>query len=310
MKEEAIILKLHGYNKLNSMNQLSIIIVTYNSYKLIFDCLNSIFKFNDIEDRLEVIIVDNGSSDQARMFYDVSKTFGTKVKLIDSGGNLGYGRGNNIGISHTSADVVVVMNPDVRIVEPIFSKLYDSFTDLSIGLIGVSFVDGSSPYYFKPEYRRIYNQLFFRFYCKRNRFDAIKMYMSGSFLAFRRKAFYEAGTFDENIFMYSEEADISNRILASGYKVVWRPEFYVQHLPHSIDFNKTLQDYGTRSFLYYCKKYNINVNTAYKREIFVLKIKYLISCMIGSKQKRISFKNRLEYEMETFKKISNENLSN
>ena len=52
--------------------QLSIIIVTYNSEKLIFECLDSIYKYNDIGDSLEVIIVDNCSNDQEKVFEKVS----------------------------------------------------------------------------------------------------------------------------------------------------------------------------------------------------------------------------------------------
>ena len=102
---------------------ISFVIVTYNSHSLIIDCLESIFKYNDIGENLEVIVVDNSSSEQDKMFSDISNRYGERVTLIDSGKNGGYGFGNNIGISRSHSDIVIVMNPDVRFVRPILDRI-------------------------------------------------------------------------------------------------------------------------------------------------------------------------------------------
>ena len=62
--------------------KLSIVIVTYNSEQLIYDCLNSIYKYNDLDDALEVIVVDNDSSNQKGLIENLSKSYHENLILI------------------------------------------------------------------------------------------------------------------------------------------------------------------------------------------------------------------------------------
>ena len=55
------------------MKKLSVIIVTYNSVRHIYDCLESVFQFNDLGNELEVIVVDNHSEQQEEMFGGLRK---------------------------------------------------------------------------------------------------------------------------------------------------------------------------------------------------------------------------------------------
>lgn len=262
------------------MKKISVIIVTYNSLKFIGDCLSSIFKYNDIGEFLEVIIVDNHSDDQLDLFEYVKRRFGDKVTLIDSGDNCGYGKGNNIGIRRAKGEVVVVMNPDVRLVDSIFANILSQIKESNVGMLGVDFVDGSCPYYFKRDYTTVFRELFFRYYQNRRKFDSKKMFLSGSFLVFKRDIFFKAGSFDENIFMYSEEADISNRISLLGFNIIWCPNIRVLHLAHGRSFNKKLDRIRLESGLYYEKKYGLNSEKIYKTTLKVLTIKIIISRLI------------------------------
>ena len=142
------------------MIKLSLIIVTYNSSNHIYDCLDSVFTYNDIGKDLEVIIVDNNSQEQLMMFDGVRAKYGDKVVLINSGKNGGYGYGNNFGIKMSSSPIVIVMNPDVRLVEPLFQQILDIFESQTLGMIGVSFVDGSSPFYYKPGHVTLFKEVF------------------------------------------------------------------------------------------------------------------------------------------------------
>lgn len=275
------------------MKRISIIIVTYNSFKLIEDCLSSIYKFNDIGESLEVIIVDNHSDDQNRLFEFIKGKYGDKVLLIDSGRNCGYGTGNNIGVMHSTADIIVVMNPDIRLVAPIFQKIIYSMNKPNNGLLGVDFVDGSSPYYFKRDYSTIYNELFFKYYVWKRKFDSKKMFLSGSFLVFNKKAFIHAGKFDENIFMYSEEADISNRIMQCGYVVKWCPNIKVLHLAHGREFNKKMDTIRLESGLYYERKFGVDSKKVYRNSVIILYIKIVVSLLTCNKRKYHHFKHTL-----------------
>lgn len=276
------------------MGKLSIIIVTYNSLHLILDCLKSIFKYNDIEDKLEVIIVDNDSSQCAEMFNKIESIYDNRVKLIKSDKNGGYGYGNNIGIRASQADKVVVMNPDVRFVSPILSSVIEVLSGGNVGMIGVDFVDGSSPYYFKRGHSSLFRSLFAKYFIWRRKYNANEMYMSGSFLAFNKLAFLKAGMFDENLFMYSEEADITNRILSNGYEVKWCPNIKVLHLAHGRDFNPTLDRIRLESGTYYEKKYGVDSEKSYKISVQALTIRYWIAKLLMKKERAKNYSLMLD----------------
>ena len=73
------------------MKKLSIIIVTYNSEKDIYDCLDSIYSHCDIPIKeLEVIIVDNNSTDCDTMFNKLKTLWGEDIILIKNSSNGGY----------------------------------------------------------------------------------------------------------------------------------------------------------------------------------------------------------------------------
>lgn len=275
------------------MKKLSIIIVTYNSVKHIYDCLKSIFQYNDIGDALEIVIVDNHSKEQSQMFIAIKEEYRNRVILVDSGKNGGYGFGNNIGVRHCSSDFFIVMNPDVRLVSPIFKNLIEEFENSQIGMIGVDFVDGSSAYYYKRGCGTTLSSLFSKYYLKYEKYDPKRMFLSGSFLVFRKSAFIEADMFDENIFMYSEEADIINRMLLKGYQVRWCPNIKVQHLAHGRQYNMFLDKIRLQSGRYYDLKYGIDSEKVFRTTQTVLRIKIIVANLINNKEKANYFKQML-----------------
>jgi len=85
---------------------VSIIIVTHNHKKYLNSCISSI-KSQDFPH--EIIIVDNKSTDGT---VDYIRSHFPDVKIIQSPENRGYGAGNNIGVSYSKGDIVVILNPD------------------------------------------------------------------------------------------------------------------------------------------------------------------------------------------------------
>ncbi|MBO5013650.1 MAG: glycosyltransferase, partial [Paludibacteraceae bacterium] len=102
------------------MKRLSIIILTYNSEKDIYPCLESVYQHNDIGEGLEVIVVDNQSREFAIMQQEITQRY-PEVIITRNTHNGGYGQGNNVGIRMAQAPVVAIMNPDVRLMQPIFA---------------------------------------------------------------------------------------------------------------------------------------------------------------------------------------------
>lgn len=281
----------------NYMNKkLSVIIVTYNSERLIFDCLNSIYKFNDLGDALEVIVVDNNSNDQALVFSKIKNEYPSDLILINSLVNNGYGHGNNQGVDVSSASKFIIMNPDVRITTPIFKKISNyMIQNEQVGLMGVRFIDGSNHLYFKPEYSNLFRVLFHNFLIKLGNYTINEVYFSGSFLIFDKQSFIEAGKFDENIFLYLEEADISNRILKIGKETVLSDDIYVLHLDHQakVTSDKIITAVDN-SRKYYCQKYPFNIKRFYFNHHIIYQLKFIVAILLNNKRKIHEFKKWIE----------------
>lgn len=202
------------------MKKLSIIIVTYNSEKDIYECLDTIYSHCDIPIKeLEVIIVDNNSTDCDTMFNKLKTLWGEDIVLIKNSSNGGYGQGNNVGIRQCSAPVVLIMNPDVRLVCPIFRKAINLFSkNKNMCILGMKqwlTLEEPSNNSFTCTYRMNgYLSTILSALCTRLDFYIAKyMHFSGSCFFINKAMFEAVGLFDESVFLYGEEDDIHYRLM-------------------------------------------------------------------------------------------------
>lgn len=204
------------------MKRLSIIIVTYNSEKDIYDCLTSIQQQSDIAmDEIELIVVDNCSKETESMFVRVSELWKGDLKCIRNTSNGGYGQGNNVGICEAQAPIVLIMNPDVRLKQPIFTRSLAVFNaDSAVGVVGMRQMKSainSSRHSFCPTWL-MNGYLHSILYAICNRLEwyiPSCMYIQGSCFFLRKEMFEKVGMFDETNFLYGEEEDIHYRMKAS-----------------------------------------------------------------------------------------------
>ncbi len=211
--------------------KLSVVIVSYCNTAILKDCLDSIETYNDIGDRLEVIVSDNSPDNSV---YDYLCAEYPWVRVVKNE-NIGFGGGNNRGVALATGEYLLFLNPDTVLIEPIFSYILDAFErDGDLALCGIKLL--------KPDRTR--NKSFFwidkwGFSClsigcyeRRDRYLDGQMFISGADLFVRRSAFEEAGAFDENIFMYNEESDLIKRIKqrATAKKTAYFPEKSMIHL--------------------------------------------------------------------------------
>lgn len=197
------------------MKKVSIIIVTYNSEKDIFDCVRSIQEYADIPlSEIELIVVDNNSLESDKMFMELRNLWGDDIVLIKNSCNGGYGQGNNVGIRRASAPVILIMNPDVRLASPFFKKPLAAFTN-NEKLIMYGMKQWYTPT--MPSQSSFCCTQMLNGYL-RSCIEALSnrvewyipslMYFSGSCFYVRKDKFEEIGLFDEDFFMYGEENDI------------------------------------------------------------------------------------------------------
>jgi N-acetylglucosaminyl-diphospho-decaprenol L-rhamnosyltransferase len=95
----------------NNSNELTVIVITYNSDKYLNRCLDSIEGY-------QVIVIDNCSKDNTIKIAEKHK-----VKIIINKKNYGYAKAANIGTRNSNSDYILLINPDVYFKEDTIKKM-------------------------------------------------------------------------------------------------------------------------------------------------------------------------------------------
>ncbi len=225
--------------------KLSVIIVNYNVRAYLEQCLRTVFEGMRYVDG-DVFVVDNQSTDGSVEM--VCAKF-PQVKLIANEVNVGFSRANNQAIRASSADYVVLLNPDTVVGEDVFKKVI-AFMDAhpKAGGLGVKMIDGTGK--FLPESKRglptpavafykiigltrifPHSKVFGRYHLghlAENEAAPIEI-LSGACMFLRKKTLDEVGLLDESFFMYGEDIDLSYRITLGGYENWYFPDARIIH---------------------------------------------------------------------------------
>ena len=211
-----------------SLNNLSVVIVSFHSENVIHNCIRS------ITDNIQIVVVENsGNKDFARKLEEKYKN----VKCILSDKNLGMGAGNNLGIRNVTTDYVFILNPDVVLEKNTIEEiLIDSKKLDSFGLIAPISNNKKHPNYKINKMNKSINN-FEPF--KVESIDGFAMILNLKILK-KIDQFKNNNFFDENIFLYLENDDLCKRInnFESIYIV---PRSKVNHLGASA-VNKKYSD--------------------------------------------------------------------
>jgi len=285
--------------------KLSIIIVTYNSSGIIEEALYAIEMYNDIGNGLEVIVVDNASRDTVQL-EKILKRSTLDIKFIKAVINKGYGAGNNIGIGSSSAPLIMIMNPDVRLLHPIFSEIVRNFSqDASLAIAGLQQYENTD---------RIKNHSFIisspnpiklilhKFAVRLNYFNSALFCFSGACFVIRKSSFLQAGGFDNEIFLYGEESDLQYRVKksADANKISFFKSLGYLHKTHdrNLDISSHLE--GVQSFLHSAQKRGISKDKMLNKIIRFYRFIYWYNTLKMSQHS--SFYRELNTEIAKLKK--------
>lgn len=264
--------------------KLSIITVTYKPDHIVLtQCIDSILKYNDIGDLLQIIIVDNSPTNES-----IIPSFQKKYKnivFIPAPENKGFGYSNNIGVKASNSDYILIFNNDTEIIEPIFSRLIRKLEkNPLIGCIGIKQAYGYPSFFKRPESKISYIKM------KRDiangKYNNHDYFIPGAFMFMKTSVFIEAGMFDENIFMYHEDPDLCKRILNKGYEIIYDSQISFFHKTgqrHS--FSDKTYKISLESYIYYMEKYNYNhlIKPNLLKTIRFMKIKGLVFLLLFKK---------------------------
>ena len=279
------------------MKLVSVIIVTYNSDELIDDCLLSLENCNDIGEQLEVIIVDNCSKNAQSLLEKINSSY-PHVRFFSNDHNAGYGSGNNYGIRKATAPIIMIMNPDVRLKEPIFKSALKKFSsDSKIKILGMKqwkdeYTKGES-YFCDCLAVDFYNILMDKILNRFNVFIPKVHYISGACFFLRKNEFIQIGMFDEQIFLYGEEVDIKRRIQRefgiNSYKYAGNLN-YIHLIQGRISSMKSFS-YFIHSLKFLCNKYNYDFKSCLKQQRRIYYLLFYWNKIIGNKDKAVYFRN-------------------
>jgi N-acetylglucosaminyl-diphospho-decaprenol L-rhamnosyltransferase len=225
------------------MPDLSVIIVNWNVRDLLRRCLHSILA-NLPACQLEIIVVDNGSTDGSP---EMVRTEFPQVHLLANPDNRGFTGANNQGLAVARGRYVLLLNPDTEVVGDALETLV-AFADVhpDVGVVGPQLLnpDGTvqssrrrfptlatallESTWLQPYAPR---RLLARYYVLDRPDDEVQDvdWVTGAALMARREAVEQVGPLDEGFFMYSEELDWCRRFRAAGWRVVYLPTARVIH---------------------------------------------------------------------------------
>jgi GT2 family glycosyltransferase len=212
--------------------QLSVIILNYNVRYFLEQCVLSVQNALENIDG-EIIVVDNNSQDDS---CEMIKRRFPNVKLLKNNENLGFPKGNNLGVAHAQGEYICILNPDTVIAEDTFVKvLAFAKKQADLGIVGCKLIDGTGN--FLPESKRgvptpfvaftkitgLYqlfpkSKTFGKYYAQHlseNQTGKVDI-LVGAFMFMKRDLYLEVGGFDEDCFMYSDDIDLSYMMLQKG----------------------------------------------------------------------------------------------
>jgi N-acetylglucosaminyl-diphospho-decaprenol L-rhamnosyltransferase len=250
-------------------DSLAIIIVTYNSVQEIDGCLESLVGHTG-PFPTTITVVDNKSPDGTAAH--VRKGW-PSVQVIDSGGNLGFAKANNLGIRGTDSDYVLLMNPDTAAPPGAIQTLVRglaSHPDAAIAgarlLNERGFPELSWGIPITP-LNELRTMVFSRLYLRKLRPVVRKMdklsrvarevdWVSGACMVIRRPDLEAVGLLDERYFMYNEDVDLCLAMKQRGRKVLYIAAAEVLHYRgKSAARNPQMERLRQRSHVAYYEKH-------------------------------------------------------
>ena len=272
-------------------NDITLIIVCFNSYKLIKKNLSEISKF-------KTIIVDNSKSDEIRLLVKGVKN----IKYIKTKKNLGYGKGNNLGVSESKTPFILILNPDILVESESIKILYNSYFNYeNVGILAPSLYDnnnnrrsnGSLSYINKEKIskKNILNN-------QKAEGNTCYQFVVGCAFLIKKDFFDKIGGFDKDLFMYFEDNDICDKTLEKNKSIIEIPESKMIHLQGLSADNSFLQScklsiiHKVSEYIYYKKKTNfLNLYRKILVNFFDYFQRFLVNLLLLRFEK--SFKNFL-----------------
>jgi GT2 family glycosyltransferase len=253
---------------------LSIITVNTNGKDKVLDQIESVFAGLDGLE-VEEIISDNGSTDGS--VEEIRRRF-PQVKVIENGKNLGFGAANNRALPLVTSDLVLFLNPDMRVLPGTLKKIVEWMrVHEDVGIVSPKLTDEAGNFVLDAKPRRLPGVLdqvaillklphLFPSVLNRYMYEGFDPELQqevdsvrGSFMLTRKSILDRLGWgFDPRYFIWFEDVDTCREVAKMGYKVMYSPVIScVDYVGTTFKKQPTLmkQKWFTKSMLVYFQKW-------------------------------------------------------
>lgn len=286
---------------------VSCIIINYNTAKYTLACVKSIITLEHHLSNYEIIVVDNASAedDYLWLLKEFKKLNLPQLKLFRSKKNVGFGAGNMLGVQISSpCNYYAFINNDTLHVSENSLQRLMNFMDQNetIGIVSPQMLDQDKNFRVTIDHfsslgreilrRPLLEKLFPKTYLNRKvRYQKPTKvhYVQGSYMFIRADAFNQIGGFDDNLFLYYEESDVSRRLLKQlNLSTYLFPDLeYIHYKSASTKKNILIKIEQKISLLYYIRKHYGFIQ--YKLLLGYYIIRYFFSSILKPKYWKLFF---------------------
>jgi GT2 family glycosyltransferase len=272
---------MHPDEKQYMKKNITAIVVTWNSRKLVPGLAGTIV---DIEPMCDIVVSDNASGDTT---VETIRELIPKARIISNSMNGGFGYGNNRGIEISETEYVLLLNSDASITRSSLEILVDTLKK-NPDAAGVqpllrlwdwplvTMSAGAA----MTEYGRGYDFDFMHFQPFPDNETVEVPCVTAALSLFRTEAIRRAGGFDENIFMYFEDIDLSLRLRGLGYRLLLESAARAQHMMGASSSRMQAENWELQSSEYLTRKFlggmNCKLPNYWRKE----ELRTKISCML------------------------------
>ena len=265
-----------------NLNNITFIIVTYKSYKVIYNCIDSLPKNSN------KIIIEN--SKDINLKKDLESKYDNIEVILNE--NIGMGASNNIGIIKSKTKYAYIINPDATFKSDTFEKLIKSTEAINDFAI-LSPVNSNSNY---PNFK---NKITSKF-DKEDIFEVDTI--DGFSMLLNKEKFHNEDLFDENIFLYLENDDLCLRTKKKNEKIYIINNSIIDHIgASSSNFNQNKEIEYLRNWhwmwskFYFNKKHKGYLNAFFKIffNLISAKIKFVYYFLTFNSHKKKIYQMRI-----------------
>ena len=273
-----------------NLENITFVIVTYKSEKVIYECINSLPKESN------KIVIEN--SKNIKLKEELENKYDNIEVIINE--NIGMGASNNIGIKRSKTKYAYIINPDVKFNNNTLENLFkaaESISDFAI----ISPINSDSNY---PNYKKSNDS-------KTIDENIISVdYVDGFSMLINKEKIQEENFFDENFFLYLENTELCLRVKKNDQNIYIIKNSIINHLGESSIISKDLEYlrnwHWMWSKFYFNKKYYGHINAlskvmlnllsgmfkyvlysilfnAHKKKIYLMRVCGLYNSIIGKK---------------------------